>query len=352
MIMSPTKTNHVRRCRQARRWSQQELAQRAGISRAAVSAIEQARLAPSVTAALALARALQCSVEELFADSPAVSPRDQWAWAAPLVPCRYWRAEIAGRRWLYPVESTSIGEVPHDGIFNGKSLRDVDATAAEQVLVVATCDPAVGLLASEYVRQTPFRMLPLIRSSHSALGLMNEGKVHLAGVHLAAGNRGGGNATIVRDQYATGVSLLRVGVWQEGIAFAPRFRLTSARAALGTRLKWVGRELGSGARQCLDELLAGRTPPRHIAPDHRGVALAIGCGWADAGVCLRLASEEAGLGFVCLRREAYDLCFPRALESDHRIRALIDVVRSTRYRRLLDTLPGYETRTTGELSSC
>jgi DNA-binding XRE family transcriptional regulator len=43
-----------------------ELAGRAGISRAAVSAIEGDRLSPSVTTALALAAVLDCSVEELF----------------------------------------------------------------------------------------------------------------------------------------------------------------------------------------------------------------------------------------------------------------------------------------------
>ena len=50
----------------ARQWSQADLAQRAGISRAAVSAIEGERLSPSVATALALAAVFECSVEELF----------------------------------------------------------------------------------------------------------------------------------------------------------------------------------------------------------------------------------------------------------------------------------------------
>jgi molybdate-binding protein len=117
-------------------------------------------------------------------------------------------------------------------------------------------------------------------------------------------------------------------------------------------LQWVGREPGSGARQCLDELLEGRRAPRHVAPDHRSVALAIRCGWADAGVCLRLASDEAGLGFLDLRREAYDLCFPEGLAKDRRLRALVDVVRSSRYRALWGDLPGCEARTAGGVSAC
>ena len=59
-------SNPVLARRLAREWSQAELAARAGISRAAVSAIEGERLSPSVATALALAAVFECSVEELF----------------------------------------------------------------------------------------------------------------------------------------------------------------------------------------------------------------------------------------------------------------------------------------------
>jgi len=67
-IMPPLEAGHhpVARRRAACGWSQAELARRADIPRTSVSAIEGDRLTPSVTAALALARVLECSVEELF----------------------------------------------------------------------------------------------------------------------------------------------------------------------------------------------------------------------------------------------------------------------------------------------
>ncbi|HWV58612.1 MAG TPA: helix-turn-helix transcriptional regulator, partial [Longimicrobiales bacterium] len=55
--------NQVRAARLARGWTQQDLAALAGVSRAAVSAIESGRLVPSTAAALALAQALDCTVE-------------------------------------------------------------------------------------------------------------------------------------------------------------------------------------------------------------------------------------------------------------------------------------------------
>ena len=111
----------------------------------------------------------------------------------------------------------------------------------------------------------------------------------------------------------------------------------------------MAREVGSAARELLDELLADRRPPRRTARGHRGVAEAIRCGWADIGVCLRLASEEAGLDFLSVRQEQYDYCYPAELEGDPRIRALVETVRSSTYRGLLGDLPGYDAAATGEL---
>jgi molybdate-binding protein len=86
-----------------------------------------------------------------------------------------------------------------------------------------------------------------------------------------------------------------------------------------------------------------------MASDHRGVAEAVRSGCADAGVCLRLVSEEAGLDFLGVRMEDYDLCFPARWRQDPRIRALLEAVRSPDYRRALGELPGYDSAGTGEL---
>src|SRR5262249_41227772 len=155
--------------------------------------------------------------------------------------------------------------------------------------------------------------------------------VHVAGVHLATVGQPEGNAAIVRRELGTGYTLLRVARWEEGVAAPPALRLTSVGQAVGSRLRWVGREPGSGARQCLDELLGDRRPPRRLASSHRGVAEAVRSGWADAGICLRLVTEEAGLDFLRVREEFYDLCFQELWEGDYRIQALLRVVRSSSY---------------------
>lgn len=347
----PRLENRVRERREGRGWTQDELSKKAGLSRAGVSAIEMGRLVPSASAALALAGALGCRVEDLFRlDRPGdAGSVPAWAWAPRREPCRYWRAEVGGRAWLYPAEATPAGVLPHDGVARGGTLADSAGSDPSSTLVVATCDPAVALLGDELRRSAGVRLLPLPRSSGAALALLGEGLVHAAGLHLGPGD---GNAAAVRERLGPGYRLLRVARWEEGLCLAPGLGLATVRSALNPGLRWVGREEGSGARQCLDELLGDRRkPPRRIATDHRGVAEAVRHGWADLGVCLRLPAEESGLDFLDVRRESYDLCFPAALESDPRLMALVAAVRSPVYRRALAALPGYDPLEAGEVVS-
>src|SRR5215471_3778803 len=160
--------NRVKSLRQARGWSQEELAQAAGLSRTGVSAIESRRLVPSVAAAIGLSQALGCSVEEVFGP-PAASGGVEFAWLPAAFPCRYWTAEVAGRTLLFPVESGPRGGLFHDGVAHSATDLPPRISAARTTLVLATCDPAAGLLAAIYRRHGGFRILVFTRSSGEAV---------------------------------------------------------------------------------------------------------------------------------------------------------------------------------------
>ncbi|MGA2069234.1 MAG: substrate-binding domain-containing protein [Thermoguttaceae bacterium] len=341
--------NRVRAHRMAHGWSQESLASRVGVSRAGISAIETGRFAPSAVTALTLAAVFGCRVEDVFSLETEKAGQPNWAWQPPQDPCRYWQGTVAGRKLLYPVEPTNLGVVPHDGVLEQGVLRGRSCTVPDDTLVVACCDPAVGLLAAELQRTQGVRLLALQRPSRAALALVARGLIHVAGVHLGGGRHQSHNAVAARGELHRGFTLLRVARWQEGLAASRDMRIKSVHAALQAKMRWVGRESGSAVRELLDELLADRSVPRRLAYSHRGVAEAVRCGWADVGVCLRLASEEAGLDFVDLRQEDYDLCYPAEYEGDPRVQALVEAVRSASYRRALADLPGYDTAETGEL---
>src|SRR5580692_2879948 len=73
MTEAPGSTGaNLRLARQARGFSQQQLAGMAGVSRQAVSAVESGQSDPSLRVALALAQALGMTVDELFGPESAV----------------------------------------------------------------------------------------------------------------------------------------------------------------------------------------------------------------------------------------------------------------------------------------
>lgn len=355
--MSERIHNRVQEYRTARGWSQEELARRTNLSRAAVSAIEIGRVVPSTAAALALGAAFGCRVEDLFTlGNPTTRAAERtWAWPPTSAPQRFWRATVGDRTLTYPVERTFLGTVPCDGIERA-GVREAHAQAdPERTLVIAGCDPAVGLLAAKLAREADVRTLPLIRSSRRALELLRSGLVHVAGIHLEDGECPGGNERAVREVLGTGHTILRLARWQEGVALTPSLGMKTIRQVVAANVRWVGREPGSGARRCLDSIIKDHRPlPKgyhHVAADHTGVVETIRTGWAQAGVCVRLPAAEAGLDFLVAREENYDLCYRSDLEHDPRIRALVRAVRSPSFRRSLEDLPGYDPSETGAVVS-
>lgn len=350
-IISQTRSamNPVQARRQARDWSQAALAERAGISRAAVSAIEGERLSPSVATALALAAVFECSVEELFGRGGISNPRGtDWAWKPRGESSRYWEAEVGRCRLLYPVEATTLNPTPHDGVWQNGVLHD-SGSAAGTTLVMASCDPAAGLLAAEYARTSGFRLLVFPRGGRVALELLRQKLVHVAGLHYSTEEAPGRNAETVRAQFGGECRLLRLANWESGIALATDNHSRSAEAVARRSLRWAARESGSAARECLEELLGKRHFAGREVNGHAAVAEAVRAGWAEAGVCVRFSAAEAGLNFLPVRTETLDLCFPAALQHDPRIQALMRLLRTRACRRLISELPGYDARETGEM---
>lgn len=341
--MSPNRPspNRVKELRQQHGWSQDQLSEKAGISRAAVSAIEIRRLVPSVAAALAIAKAFDCTVEELFDSDRKSTDPDSWAWSPTSDPCRFWRVNIGGQTMRIPAEDTVAGLLPHDGVWTEGKARIIREASPEKTLVMASCDPAAGLLALEYERATGLRLLPLQRSSRAALDLLHRGTVHVAGIHLATADNEIANARAAKAVLGNGFARLRLATWDEGLAVHPAVSKRSVNALMRANLRWIGREPGAGARQCQDEILGHRAGPRRLAKDHHSVAEAIRSGLADVGVCLRLVCDQAGLKFIHVRNEAYDLCFPESLAADIRLKKLLELIRSPDVQALFASLPGY-----------
>ncbi len=319
--------------RRRRGWSQVELAARAGVPRATLSALENGRSAPSVDAALALAKALGTTVERLFA------PEAVDAWAAPAAPAFY-AARVGGRIVGYPLEP----------LLAGPPIPDLlEEAPLDRTLVVATCDPLAPILAGA-LAERGVRLIALARSSRDALALLDAGLVHAAGIHLATREDPDRHRTA-----APGRALLSVAAWDVGLAHR-RAGPTTTEDLIRPEAVWVSRPIGSGARACLDRVLDAAPPARRphdlarTARDHRAVADIVASGFAEAGVSLRLAALERGLGFLSVETALYDLAVPTELLDDPRGEALVAAIQSRPFRQALAALPGIDAERCGGLA--
>jgi putative transcriptional regulator len=64
--MSEGLNNSLLAARTARGWTQAELAEKVGVSRKTINTVENGIFIPSTLVALKIARALECTVEDLF----------------------------------------------------------------------------------------------------------------------------------------------------------------------------------------------------------------------------------------------------------------------------------------------
>jgi len=353
----------LRSARQARGFSQQQLAGMAGVSRQAVSAVESGHSDPSLRVALALALALGMTVEEVF--GPGSPPAEVKAKpVAELGGCggRVTLAPVGDSLVALPLAgdtATRAGFLPAGGLA-GRQPGTVRPIGPQRpTLVVAGCDPALPLLEAPLALLDPpvaFAWWPC--GSEQAIRLAAAGLVHAAGAHLRDQAGDDYNAQQARALLGgRGAEVIGFSAWREGLALAPRLAGTAKGvhdvARLGLRL--VNREPGAEARQVLDREVArlGLEPAALAGYDtrargHLQVTAAIAAGLADAGVSAEPAALAYGLPFVPLADERFDLVIPHAQAESREVQAMLRVLSSPWLAAQLESLPGYDASPCGE----
>ncbi len=354
--------SRLRALREAADLSQAALAARVGVSRQALIAIEAGRQVPSTLLSLQLARALGRSVEELFAlaTEPALEATlapDPGGWEPA---SRVALGQLDGRWVAHGVRDSTVTA---DGIVTGRSRGRVvvepfgDGDPRHNILV-AGCAPLLGILARRAERRfRDTRVCWLPANSRRALDLLRAGLVHVAGVHLFDTHAGHDNLRVIgrrfRDRRMRVVNLTR---WQEGLVVAPGnpLGLCGGEDLARPDLRVATREAGSGARQLSDRLLrlSGAEPaepaPELSASSHAAVAQLVGRGAADVGVAIEGAALSAGLDFVPLSDERFDLVMPAELAEQPPVSRLLDMLTDAPFRREAAQLPGYDASDSGQ----
>jgi putative molybdopterin biosynthesis protein len=374
MAEAPGSTGaNLRLARQARGFSQQQLASMAGVSRQAVSAVESGHSDPSLRVALALAQALGMAVEELFGPGEPAAP----VLATSIAPLRGGTDRVAlapvGDRFVaLPLRGDTgagLGFLPAGGLASPASLTDsavatgpadpgTELIAVRPIgpprptLVVAGCDPALPLLATPLSLLDPpvaFAWWPC--GSGAALQLASQGLVHAAGIHA----KGGDGQRVPPDAAQVGFT-----AWREGLALRRELRpgITGLGAIAKHRLRIVNREPGAEARRLLDaERERLGLAPQDLAgyetqaAGHLQVASAVAAGLADAGVASEPAATAYGLAFIPLAEEKFSLVIPAEHTASREVQALFKVLSSPWLLAQLASLPGYDASTCGDRTS-
>jgi putative molybdopterin biosynthesis protein len=351
----------LRAARTAAGLSQEALATAAGISRQAYAAIESGAAVPSTEVALRLARALGTSVERLFAlpdEPPEIEATLVAGRGLPPAGGRVRLLPVGGRVLAEPLAGVVRALPGADGWARpaeaaGRRVRVAllgEMPRAEQVLVMRGCDPATGLLAAA-LRARGVELIWSEEGSRAALAALGRGEAHVAGCHLRDEASGHFNAPWVRRLVPFPCTLVSFAIWQQGLIVAPGNPLGLREAADLARpgVRIVNRAPGTGARALLDRVLAAAgVPPtavrgyEHEVDGHLAVAEAIRAGLADAGVGVRAAAEAAGLDFVLLAEERYDLVVPNHFLDLPAVGALLDVLQRPGLRRQVEALGGYD----------
>lgn len=367
--------NHLREKRQAMALSQKKLADLAGITRQAVSALEAGQYSPATSVALQLARALRCRVEDLFClKSNGEIIYGELIGTLPLQANRPLRAqvlEIGQRVLVRPLdglsELTSLSSTADGLIVEAPTGADRvkvrllrDRGEIKRKIVVGGCDPAM-FLAGEYTRtQNHESVVPCLMGSSLALSALKRGEVHVAGIHLAEEQADHWQLPDLKEKLGDlDFMVVTFAHWEEGFIIAqgnPKQILCASDIAR-PNVTIVNRELGSGARRLLDKQLSDNAIPasqvrgyRDEVLSHLDVAARIRAGLADAGIGVRAAAFITGLDFVPLQRERYDLVIPKEyFHSSSGMQWLLDLMVSKPFRDELEALGGYDTREMGRV---
>ena len=219
-------------------------------------------------------------------------------------------------------------------------LRGLGGRLAARLRLHASHDPLIQRCAAE----PAFAELDVsFVGSAQAVEALAGARAELAGFHLPEGRAPGPPfAALFEDDRLFVRPVMRR---EQGIVVARGNPLGIRRVADLARpeVRFINRQRGAGTRAWLDELLSAQGIASaavrgydHEEFTHFAVAAAVAAGAADAGLALRAAARELGLGFVPLGVEVYSVAGARTLEGDPLVRALL-----ARLRVLAGSTPGY-----------
>jgi putative molybdopterin biosynthesis protein len=262
------------------------------------------------------------------------------------VPC----TKVTGK-WLFPKAAL------HRWLSAGLVSPSALAHAPAAPIVGGSHDP----LLEWVLRESRSELASLPEGSESGLRRLARGEVTAAAIHLHRldGDDDAANVDAVahtpglHDAVVIGFARREQGLL---VATGNPLRLHDMASIAGTGARLALRPQGAGAQLLLLALLARAgialdalafvKPPCPTGPD---IAQAVRSGRADCGIATRAVAHAAGLDFVPLTWECFDLALRQRSYFLPGLQALFAFMRSAAFRDRAAELTGYDVRAAGEV---
>jgi molybdate-binding protein len=211
-------------------------------------------------------------------------------------------------------------------------------------------DPALDLLVR--ASGDAVSVVPGPRGSVNGIVQLSRGAADAVTLHLFDVASGRWNDPIVRGAFG-GAPLELVHLWrrEQGLVVARGnpHGIDGVADLDGRRIAW--RPPGTGSRLLLERLMltAGCVPHPELgepAESHLAVAAAVATGAADAGLAVRAVAESAGLDWVPLVSEPFELALDPATRAA--AEPLLATLAESGVQARLAAMPGYDLSMSGE----
>jgi excisionase family DNA binding protein len=252
-------------------------------------------------------------------------------------------ARVSGK-WLFSKELVDAWVTGHTVNRQGGVMR---ALLDELLVLQGSDDWLLSRVIDRFQWRFGAAIPTAVVGSLAGLTAVSAGHAHLASCHVGA--------EVLREHARVPLYQLGLFAREQGILLDPRRPAVKDLAALcRQRLRFAERQERSGTYRLVKRLLEERgLAPRWTAvgpfSSHLELAQAIRGGRADAGVGIRMAAELAGLRFVPLAQEQFELAIPAAFMSHRRLSDFLEFVVAELSAEARNDHPGYSFEALGRL---
>ncbi|HMA75931.1 MAG TPA: substrate-binding domain-containing protein [Candidatus Krumholzibacteriaceae bacterium] len=258
-------------------------------------------------------------------------------------------------KYIFPRDS--INRWIEDSIIDNTTGRNKG-----KITITGSHDPAIDLLVSEVNRlYNDVTMLMGSVGSTKGLELLREGSTDMAGIHILDPETNNYNLPWL-EKHTPGLKpvVVHFALRSQGLIVAKGnpMGISGIKDLNKKGLKFINRQKGSGTRLLFEHLAAKAGLDTNDidlsegdVATHTEVAQAVRTGRTHTGIGVKSAAIAAGLDFIHLTEESFDIAVSRRNFYSEPTQKCLEVVRSSDFRKEVSDMGGYNTADSGSVIS-